>query len=80
MSKSKKRRGKRPGLPPGTLVHVGEQKIERIKVSLIDYEPAKFQEQEITEVQECFPFRDRPTVTWINIDGLHNLDAIEKIG
>jgi len=29
---------------------------------------------------QCFPFKDTPTVTWINIDGLHQVDIIEKLG
>jgi magnesium transporter len=31
-------------------------------------------------IEECFPYRDTSTVTWINIDGLANTDVIEKIG
>jgi magnesium transporter len=31
-------------------------------------------------VEECFPFKDTPTVTWINIDGIHDVNIIEKIG
>lgn len=31
-------------------------------------------------VEECFPFREEPTITWINIDGLHEVEIIEKIG
>ncbi|MCJ7693106.1 MAG: magnesium/cobalt transporter CorA, partial [Sedimentisphaerales bacterium] len=28
----------------------------------------------------CFQFKTTPTVTWINIDGLHDIQVIEKIG
>jgi magnesium transporter len=34
----------------------------------------------VETIEECFPFRDTPTVTWINIDGLHEVGIIEKIG
>lgn len=80
MSKSKKRRSKSAGLPPGTLVHVGEQKTERIKITLIDYDETHFKEKELAGVEDCLPFRDQPTVTWINIDGLHQTEGIERIG
>lgn len=80
MAKSKKRRAKRAGLSPGTLVHVGEQKTARVRVTLIDYDEQQYAEKEVTNVEECFPFRDRPTTTWINIDGLHQVEAIERIG
>jgi magnesium transporter len=38
------------------------------------------EEKEAKEVEECFPFKDKPTVTWINIDGIQRIDVIEKIG
>ncbi|MGH7494008.1 MAG: magnesium/cobalt transporter CorA [bacterium] len=80
MAKKKKRRAKQAGLPPGTLIHVGEQKTETIKITLTDYDAAGVREQEIRTPEECFPYRDRPTVTWINVDGLHQVEAIARIG
>ena len=31
-------------------------------------------------VEDCFPSKDEPTVTWINIDGVHDVETVEKIG
>ena len=75
-----KRHSRKAGLPPGTLVHIGERKAEQIRITLIDYNEQNFQERVAEKVEECFPFKEMPTVTWINIDGLHNIEAIEKIG
>jgi magnesium transporter len=80
MARPKGRRAKRVGLPPGTLIHVGEQKTESIKITLTDYDETGVRESEIHAPEECFPYRDRPTVTWINVDGLHQVEAIAKIG
>jgi magnesium transporter len=80
MPRLTKRSSKKRGLAPGTLVHVGEKKTERVHFTIIDYDAANFQEKEIAAIEECFPFRDEPTVTWINIDGLHEVDVIGKIG
>ena len=66
-----KRGAKKAGLPPGTLIHTGEKKVEKAKISFIDYDEAQFQEKEVKTIEECFPFKDTPTVTWINIDGVH---------
>jgi magnesium transporter len=68
------------GLVPGTLVHVGERKIEKVRIRIIDYDETQLEEKEVEKVEECFPFKDKPTITWINIDGLHDLEVIEKIG
>jgi magnesium transporter len=75
-----KRTSTRPGLAPGTLVHVGEKKVEKVRIRIIDYDEEKLEERELESVDECFPYADKPTVTWINIDGLHEVEVIEKIG
>jgi len=80
MPRLKRKRATRAGLPPGTLEHIGERKIDKARISIIDYDEAQFSETEVKTIEECFPFRDRPTVTWINIDGLHQVDIIEKLG
>jgi len=68
------------GLPPGTLVQVEEKKAEKVRISLIEYDEAQFQEKEAATIEECFPFKDKSSVTWINIDGIHQVDILEKIG
>ncbi|MCK4255520.1 magnesium/cobalt transporter CorA [candidate division WOR-3 bacterium] len=75
-----KKTSKMVGLPPGTLVHIGEKKVEKIKITIIDYDETQFQEKEAKTTEECFPFKDTPTVTWINIDGLHQVEILETIG
>jgi len=75
-----KKRSHKAGLPPGTLVHVGERKAEKVKIRILDYDEAQFEEKEAKTIEESFPFKDKPTVTWINIDGLHEVEIIEKLG
>jgi len=75
-----KKRSEKSGQPPGTLVHVGEQKIAKTKIALIDYDETHFEEKEVNAVEECFPFIYKPTVTWINIDGLHQVPIIKTTG
>jgi magnesium transporter len=75
-----RKRSAKAGLPPGTLVYVGEKKVEKVKISIIDYDENQITEKEAATIEECFPFKDKPTVTWINIDGLHEVDLIEKLG
>lgn len=75
-----KKRSIKTGLPPGSLIHIGEKKAESVRISILDYDENQFQEKEAKTIEECFPFKDKPTTTWINIDGLHQVDIIEKIG
>ncbi len=37
-------------------------------------------EKELKNIEDSFPYKDTPPVTWINVDGLHDLDIIDKIG
>ncbi len=80
MTRFIKKRSKKTGLSPGTLVHIGDKKAKEVTISLIDYDKEHFQERTIESVEEAFPLKDDPSVTWINITGLHEVDTIEKIG
>ncbi|MCG8607284.1 magnesium/cobalt transporter CorA [bacterium] len=71
---------KKPGLPPGTLIHVGEKKSDDAKITLIDYGQKHCQAQEIESIEDVVPYCDKPSVTWLNIDGLHRVDILEQIG
>jgi magnesium transporter len=80
MPGSVKKASKKAGLSPGTLVHIGEKKTEKVKISLMNYDQEHFMEKELAAVEESFAYKDTPSVTWINIDGLHEIDLIENIG
>ncbi len=67
------------GLPPGTPVSHDEDRTEKVKITVIDYDENQFHESEVTAVEECFPFRDKDTVTWINVDGIHDVSVVEKL-
>ena len=67
-------------LPPGTPVFVGEKKVEKARITIIDYDETQFQEKIVDRAEECFPFKETSTVTWINTDGIHEVDIIEKLG
>ena len=71
---------KKIGQEPGTLTHVGEKKVENVTISVIDYDTSNCIEKQIMAVEDCFPFKDKQTVTWINVNGLHDTELIGKIG
>jgi magnesium transporter len=75
-----KKQLRKAGASPGTLIHIGEQKVDETRMTLIDYDEEHLQERVLDSIEEAFPLKDLPTVTWINIDGLHQLDIIEKVG
>jgi len=80
MTRLIKKSSKARGLPPGFLIHIGDKKTEKIRISIIDYNEKEIEEKEIKNIEECFSFKKKSTITWINIDGLHDIDLIEKLG
>jgi len=76
MMRLTKKRSEKAGLPPGTLVHIGERKTEKVRIRILDYDEAQFEEKEAKTIEECLPFKDIQTVTWINIDGIHQVEII----
>jgi magnesium transporter len=80
MSRFFKHASKKAGLPPGTLVHVGERKVEEVKIRIMDYRETHFEERELATVEELAPFLEKPAVKWIDVIGIHQVDMIQKIG
>src|SRR4030065_2700786 len=77
--KKAKRRSHKSGLAPGTLVHIGEQKTDKMLITLIEYDETSYEMREMEAMRECLPYKDKPSVTWLNIEGLHEVSAIEEI-
>jgi len=61
-------------------VHIGDKKIEKTRIRLMDYDENSFEEKELGSIKESLSFKDSQTVTWINIDGLHDIEIIAEIG
>ena len=46
----------------------------------MNYDQEQLLEKELKKIEDAFPYKDTPPVTWINVDGLHDVDIIDKIG
>lgn len=74
-------RKEKVGLAPGTLVHVGEKKVEKVVIRVLAYNSEKLIEKELNSIEECVAFKDRSGLNlWINVDGLDRVEIIEKLG
>jgi magnesium transporter len=80
VSRFLKKSTKKAGSVPGALVPAACAEGSEVKVTLIDYDAENLQETVVGGVEDCFPFKDEPTVTWVNVDGVHDLDIIERMG
>lgn len=71
---------KKSGLPPGTLVHVGEKHSEVFKISVIDYTEENATHHEIENIADCKKYIHTNSVSWFNVIGLHDVEKIAAIG
>lgn len=68
------------GAPPGTIVYSGEVHTSKVKITLIEYNETEFIEKEYFDITDCINNFDPTMVKWINVDGVHDVALIEKIG
>ena len=68
------------GMAPGTPVHTGKRRMEQVQLSLTTYDTTRAEERRPNDVTECFPLPPQPTITWLNVDGLHDIDLLRRIG
>ena len=80
MPKKKRRRSIKTGLPPGTMVYVGDKSETMVKIEVIDYDQQNYEAHPLEKIEEILEYKKKPTTSWINITGLHNVDFLQSIG
>lgn len=68
------------GQAPGTIIYVGDKESSELYIDAFDYDETYFEEKELRTIEDTFPIIDSTPTTWININGLNHVEAIEKIG
>ena len=80
MSESLSAVSEKTGLPPGSLVHVGEVLEAESRISVISYSQNRIDEHVVESIDEILRYRDTESITWVNFEGLVNTAFIEAIG
>jgi len=68
------------GLPPGSLVYIGKKRKDKVRITEFDFKKGFFVEKEIDDISHLDTRHDDETITWLNIDGIHDTDLIESVG
>lgn len=68
------------GMPPGTILHTGAMRHEKVKISMLCYGKDDWYEQYFSNVDELLSYNCIADVNWIHISGIHMVEIIEKIG
>lgn len=75
-----KKRSKKAGLGPGSLIHIGNTYAEQSKITIIRYDENIFDEKEVSSAADLRGEKDKPGKVWINIDGLQDVKLLEETG
>jgi magnesium transporter len=73
-------RRKRPGSSPGSLVLNSPRRAPEVQMQTFEFSPDYFQEDPKASLEKVLGLKNGPRQSWINIDGLHDVDLIQKIG
>ena len=73
-------RKKPPGAVPGTLIYEGDEPVGPARLGVFDYGPDHVEERGLDDAEACARYRDPETVTWIDVDGVHDVALVERLG
>ncbi|MGB5445862.1 MAG: magnesium/cobalt transporter CorA, partial [Psychromonas sp.] len=80
MNESMRTPSEKWGLPPGSLIHVGDIRESKTSITLIDYNREQITELKIQSVEQIVKYKDSDSITLVIIEGLTNVNIIEQIG
>ena len=68
------------GKRPGALIHVGEKKVDKVTINLIEYDAESIDEINDTTTEKCLESKNKSNVSWINVIGIHDANVIKSFG
>lgn len=80
MARFVKKRKEDIGLSPDDMSFRGEKKMDKVLLRLIEFDPENLEEKIVEKIATVLEHQKKPSVTWFNIDGLHETKIIEEIG
>ncbi|MEO8327598.1 MAG: magnesium/cobalt transporter CorA [Nitrospirota bacterium] len=80
MKGHRKKRSSKSGLPPGTPVHIGEQKLEKMSLTVLTYSEHTFHEFQTHRVEEVLPLAGTAEHVWITVQGIHHIEGLQQLG
>ncbi len=80
MARFIKDRSRVRGKAPGSLILVGSQKMDKPQIRVMDYGPDHHEENDIESINDCKPYLEKESVSWINVFGIHDMDMMGEVG
>lgn len=80
MADSLSTESEKSGLPPGSLVHVGDVQETETRITVVDYNKDYIKEHAVQSIDDILHYQQTDSVTWVTIEGLANVELVEAIG
>lgn len=79
-SRFNKKRSVKNGLPPGTLVHIGDKSNRSVQISVIGYAPDGIEERNFAQIDQYLHNPCDSDVVWVNVEGVSDVELIRTLG
>ena len=66
-------------MSPFALVFRGKKRTDKIGLSIMDFDMDEVREPEIKSIDQILKLKDTKNISWLNIDGLHNVELMEDL-
>jgi magnesium transporter len=77
MGRKRSNKGKKAGLPPGTIVYTGQQRMDDADLSVYRYSPTEIT---VSKSKSDITYPDPLGVLWVDIRGLHETELLRELG
>lgn len=75
-----KKRSVKNGLPPGSLVHIGDSSDKSARITVIGYSPDGIDERNFDKIDRYLEIPYSRDVVWVNVEGVHDVELIRQLG
>ncbi len=67
------------GLPPGTVIHTGREREEKVTISIMEFSEGQLREYEADSLDDCSPPVTDKITKWVHVKGVHDVEIVQKI-
>jgi len=80
MERILKTMSRKAGLPPGSLVHIGETPAYEARIKAIKYSETECEELAVPDKDSLRKLKEKDGILWLQVDGVHEPEKISSIG
>ena len=73
------RRSGKSGMEPGTPVYIGETRSDHVRIDIMLYDGAYFEEHRDVDCEALRCFQEKNARLWVNIMGVHDVELLRKV-